>query len=118
MWLILQQETPDDFVVATGEQHSVREFCKCAFAEAGIEIEFKGEGVDEKGYNKATGECLIEVDPKYFCPAEVETLLGDPTKAKKTLGWNPTKTSFKELVHIMMQHDLDYVEKERTLHKR
>jgi len=118
MWLILQQKTPDDFVVATGEQHSVREFCKCAFAEAGIDIEFKGEGVDEKGYNKATGECLIEVDPKYFRPAEVETLLGDPTKAKKTLGWNPTKTSFKELVHIMMQHDLDYVEKERTLHKR
>lgn len=118
MLLILQQEKPDDFVVATGEQHSVREFCKCAFAEAGIDIEFKGEGVDEKGYNKTTGECLIEVDPKYFRPAEVETLLGDPTKANKTLGWNPTKTSFKELVHIMMQHDLDYVEKERTLHKR
>lgn len=74
--------------------------------------------MDEKGYNKATGECLIEVDPKYFRPAEVETFLGDSTKAKKTLGWNPTKTSFKELVHIMMQHDLDYVEKERTLHKR
>lgn len=118
MWLILQQEKPDDFVVATGEQHSVREFCKCAFAETGIDIEFKGEGVNEKGYNKATGECLIEVDPKYFRPAEVETLLGDPTKAKKTLGWNPTRTSFKELVHIMIQHDLDYVEKERTLHKR
>lgn len=118
MWLILQQDKPDDFVVATGEQHSVREFCQLAFAEAGIELEFRGEGVEEKGYNKATGEVVVEVDPKYFRPAEVETLLGDPTKAKKVLGWNPVKTSFKELVHIMMQHDLEYVEAEKVLHKR
>lgn len=109
MWLIMQQKEPDDFVIATGEQHSVREFCELAFAEAGIEIEFKGEGVEEKGYNKKTGEVLIEVDPKFFRPAEVQTLLGDPSKAKEKLGWNPQKTSFKELVHIMMQHDLGYV---------
>ena len=109
MWLILQQEKPDDFVIATGEQYSVRDFCRLAFKEAGIELEFKGEGVDEKGYNKATGECLIEVDPKYFRPAEVETLLGDPTKAKTLLGWNPRKTSFEELVKIMMNHDMEFV---------
>ena len=109
MWLMLQQDKPDDFVVATGEQHSVREFCQIAFAEAGIELEFKGSGVDEKGYNKKTGECIIEVDPKYFRPAEVETLLGDPTKAKTVLGWNPRKTSFAELVKIMVKHDMEYV---------
>ncbi len=118
MWLILQQDKPDDFVVATGEQHSVREFCQYAFKEAGIEVEFKGEGVNEKGYNKATGEVIIEVDPKYFRPAEVETLLGDPTKAKTVLGWNPTKTTFPELVKIMMKHDMEYVKAERTLHQR
>lgn len=118
MWLILQQEKPDDFVVATGEQHSVREFCQCAFREAGIELEFKGEGVDEKGYDKATGEVLIEVDPKYFRPAEVETLLGDPSKACAVLGWNPTKTPFPELVRLMMKHDMEYVKAEKTLHQR
>ena len=118
MWLILQQNKPDDFVVATGEQHSVREFCQYAFKEAGIEVEFKGEGVNEKGYNKATGEVIIEVDPKYFRPAEVETLLGDPTKAKTVLGWNPTKTPFPELVKIMMKHDMEYVKAERALHQR
>ena len=118
MWLILQQEKPDDFVVATGEQHSVREFCQLAFREAGIELEFKGEGVDEKGFDKKTGECLVEVDPKYFRPAEVETLLGDPTKAKTLLGWNPTKTPFKELVRLMVAHDMDYVRAEKTLHQR
>jgi GDPmannose 4,6-dehydratase len=112
MWLMLQQEKPDDFVVATGEQHSVREFCELAFKAAGIELEFKGTGVEEKGYNKATGEILIEVDPIYFRPAEVETLLGDPTKAKTILGWNPTKTSFNELVSLMMKHDMEFVEKE------
>lgn len=116
MWLILQQDKPDDFVIATGEQHSVREFCISAFKEAGIDIEFKGSGLDEKGYNKVTGDILIEVDPKYFRPAEVETLLGDPTKAKTILGWNPTKTSFKELVHIMMKHDIEYVKTEKNLH--
>lgn len=109
MWLMLQQDKPDDYVVATGEQHSVREFCQIAFAEAGIELEFRGSGVDEKGYNKKTGECIIEVDPKYFRPAEVETLLGDPTKARTVLGWNPRKTSFAELVKIMVKHDMEYV---------
>ena len=111
MWLMLQQEKPDDFVVATGEQHSVREFCQIAFAEADIELVFKGSGVEEKGYNKKTGECIIEVDPRYFRPAEVETLLGDPTKAKTVLGWNPQKTSFEELVKIMVRHDMEYVKK-------
>jgi GDPmannose 4,6-dehydratase len=109
MWLMLQQDSPDDFVVATGEQHSVREFCKLAFIEAGIDLEFSGKGVDEKGYNKKTGEIIIEVDPKYFRPAEVETLLGDPTKARQVLGWNPQKTSFSQLVKIMMEHDMRYI---------
>lgn len=109
MWLILQQKTPDDFVIATGEQHSVREFCLLAFREAGIELEFKGTGVEEKGYDKKNGDLLIEVDPKYFRPAEVATLLGDPSKAKDVLGWNPVKTSFEELVKIMMKYDMDYV---------
>ena len=118
MWLILQQAKPDDFVIATGEQHSVREFCKLAFHYAGIELEFKGTGIDEKAYDKKTGNVLIEVDPKYFRPSEVETLLGDPTKAKKTLGWNPTKTSFDQLVKLMVEHDLKYVVNERTAHER
>ena len=112
MWLILQQDTPEDFVIATGEQYSVRQFCELAFKEAGIDIEFKGEGVDEKGYDKATGKVLIEVDPKYFRPCEVDTLLGDPTKAKTKLGWNPRKTSFEQLVKIMMKHDLEFVVKD------
>lgn len=112
MWLIMQQNEPDDFVIATGEQHTVREFCQLAFAEAGIELEFHGTGAEEKGYDKKTGECLVEVDSKYFRPCEVQTLLGDPTKAKTVLGWNPQKTSFKELVHLMMLHDLEFVVKE------
>lgn len=116
MWLILQQDKPDDFVIATGEQHSVREFCLYAFREAGIELEFKGDGVNEKGYNKATGDVLIEVDLKYFRPAEVDNLIGDPTKAKKVLGWNPAKTSFCELIKIMMKHDMEYVKAEKSLH--
>ena len=109
MWLMLQQDSPDDFVVATGEQHSVREFCTLAFREAGIELEFQGEGLDERGVDKATGRTLIEVDPKYFRPADVESLLGDPSKAKTKLGWNPAKTSFTELVKLMMAHDMEYV---------
>ena len=109
MWLILQQEQPDDFVIATGEMHSVREFCLKAFANVGIDLEFKGEGVDEKGYNKKTGEVLVEVDPKYFRPTEVEQLLGNPTKARTKLGWNPQKTSFDKLVKIMTDYDLKYV---------
>ncbi len=112
MWLILQHDKPDDFVIATGEQYSVRTFCELAFKEAGIELEFKGEGVNEKGYNKKTGEVLVEVDPAYFRPSEVETLLGDPTKAKNELGWNPRKTSFEQLVKLMMKHDMEFVKKD------
>ncbi len=115
MWLILQHETPEDFVIATGQMHSVREFCTLAFKEAGIEIEWQGKGVDEKGIDRKTGKVLVEVDPKYFRPTEVEQLLGDPTKARTLLGWNPTKTSFEELVRIMVEHDMRFVKK---LYKR
>jgi len=111
MWLILQQPEPDDFVIATGEYHSVRDFTTAAFKHIGIELEWKGEGVNEKGIDKATGRVLVEVDPKYFRPAEVEQLLGDPTKAKTQLGWNPRKTSFEDLVKIMMEHDMRFVKK-------
>jgi GDPmannose 4,6-dehydratase len=111
MWLILQHHTPEDFVIATGEYHTVREFCTLAFKEAGIELRWEGTGVEEKGIDVKTGKILVEVDPKYFRPAEVEQLLGDPTKAKTLLGWNPTKTSFSELVRIMVEYDLKYVRK-------
>lgn len=111
MWLILQHETPEDFVIATGEYHTVREFATLAFKEAGIELRWDGKGVDEKGIDMATERVLVEVDPKYFRPAEVEQLLGDPTKARTVLGWNPTKTSFAELVTIMVKHDMKFVKK-------
>lgn len=111
MWLMLQHDTPEDFVIATGEMHSVREFITKAFEVAGITIEWSGKGEEEKGTNAATGDVLVEVDPKYFRPAEVELLLGDPTKAKTVLGWNPTRTSFNELVEIMVKHDLEFVKK-------
>lgn len=111
MWLILQQDEPDDFVIATGEFHSVREFTEHAFARAGITLRWEGEGVDEKGIDIATGRVLVEVDPKYFRPCEVEQLLGDPTKARTKLGWNPRKTSFEQLVHIMVDHDMDMIRK-------
>ena len=111
MWLILQQEIPGDFVIATGEMHTVREFCTLAFKEAGIELRWEGEGIEEKGICVATDKVLVEVDPKYFRPAEVEQLLGDPTKAKTLLGWNPTKTDFEELVKIMVSHDMRFVKK-------
>lgn len=106
MWLIMQQPEPDDFVIATGEQHSVREFTTLAFARAGISLRWEGEGIDEKGIDQNSGRVLVEVDPKYFRPAEVETLLGDPTKAKTILGWNPRKTTFQELVNIMTDADM------------
>ena len=109
MWLILQQNTPDDFVIATGEMHTVREFCTIAFNNVGISLRWEGEGVDEKGIDENTGKTLVEVDPKFFRPAEVDQLLGDPTKARKQLGWNPCKTSFEELVKIMTDHDMNYV---------
>ena len=111
MWLILQHPTPEDFVIATGEMHTVREFATLAFRHVGIELEWKGEGIDEKGIDKATGRVIVEVDPKYFRPCEVEQLLGDPTKARNLLGWNPTKTSFEELVRIMVEHDMKFVRK-------
>lgn len=111
MWLMLQHETPEDFVIATGEMHSVREFCTLAFHEAGIELRWEGAGVNEKGFCVKTGKLLVEVDPKYFRPAEVEQLLGDPTKAKTLLGWNPRKTSFEELVKIMVEHDMKFARK-------
>lgn len=111
MWLMLQYDNPEDFVIATGEMHTVREFCTLAFAEAGIELKWEGKGIDEKGIDVKTGNVLVEVDPKYFRPAEVELLIGDPTKARTMLGWNPTKTSFPELVKIMVCHDMEYVKK-------
>jgi GDPmannose 4,6-dehydratase len=106
MWLILQQEKPEDFVIATGVQHSVREFCYHAFKHVGIELEFQGEGADEKGIDKATGRVLIEVSPDFYRPTDVVNLWGDPTKAKAKLGWNPNKTSFEELVNLMVDHDM------------
>ena len=111
MWLILQHDTPEDFVIATGEYHTVREFATLAFKEVGIELSWEGQGVDEKGIDVATGKVLVEVDPKYFRPCEVDQLLGDPTKAKTLLGWNPQKTSFEELVKIMVKHDMRFVKK-------
>ena len=111
MWLILQHDRPEDFVIATGEMHTVREFATLAFHEVGIELRWEGEGVNEKGVDLKTDKVLVEVDPKYFRPCEVEQLLGDPTKAKTLLGWNPTKTSFSELVRIMVEHDIHFVRK-------
>ena len=109
MWLIMQQEEPDDYVIATGEYHTVREFTTLAFERAGIKLRWEGEGLEEKGIDIATGRVLVEVDPRFFRPAEVEQLLGDPTKAKEKLGWNPRKTSFQELINIMVDADLKLI---------
>ena len=114
MWMILQHNRPEDFVIATGEQHSVREFCTLAFHYAGIELEWHGEGVDEKGIDKKDGRILIEVSPEFFRPTDVVTLLGNPEKAKRELGWNPKKTSFEHLVQIMVKHDMKKVAVERA----
>ena len=111
MWLILQHPEPEDFVIATGEMHSVREFIELAFSEVNIPIRWEGKGINEKGINANTNEVIVEVDSKYFRPAEVDQLMGDPTKAKTLLGWNPTKTSFKELVRLMMKYDMVFVKK-------
>jgi GDPmannose 4,6-dehydratase len=113
-WLMLQQPTAEDFVIATGEQHSVREFVELSAKEIGLSIRWEGEGVNEKGYNVDTNECIVEVDPRYFRPAEVETLLGDPTKAKQKLGWFP-RTSFIDLVKEMAREDLKSAEREKFL---
>lgn len=117
MWLMLQHDTPEDFVIATGIQHSVRAFCTLAFKEAGINHTWEGQEVKEKGVCVATGNVYIKVDPKYYRPAEVETLLGDPTKAKEVLGWNPNETSFEELVKIMVMHDMELANRETTIKK-
>ena len=106
MWLILQHDKPEDFVIATGKQHSVREFCYEAFKHVGIELEFQGKGIDEKGIDKETGKVLVEVSPDFFRPTDVVNLWGDPTKAKAELGWNPEKTSFQELVKLMVDSDM------------
>lgn len=117
MWLILQHHTPEDFVIATGEYHTVREFAQLAFKAAGITLKFEGEGVEEKGIcvggpENLIGKTLVAVDKKFFRPCEVDQLLGDPSKAKELLGWNPRKTSFENLVKIMVRHDIDHVNNE------
>ena len=117
MWLMLQHDTPEDFVIATGIQHSVRAFCTLAFKEAGINLAWEGQGVKEKGVCVATGKAYIEVDPKYYRPAEVETLLGDPTKAREVLGWNPNETSFEDLVKIMVKYDMELANIETSIKK-
>lgn len=117
MWLILQQDEPDDYVIATGEQHTVREFTTLAFANNGIEIEWKGTGLEEKGYDKKTGKILVLVSPKWFRPTDVVNLWGNPAKAKKKLGWNPQKTSYEELCAIMAEHDFRLAKKEAEYRK-
>lgn len=107
MWLILQNNKPEDYVIATGKQHTVREFCKLAFHYAGIELEFTGEGINEKGIDKKSGRVLVEVSARFYRPTDVVNLLGDPSKAKRELGWNPTKTSFEELVRLMVEYDME-----------
>ena len=114
MWLILQNDKPEDFVIATGVQHTVREFCTLAFHYVGIELEWQGEGVDEKGVDKANGRVLVEVSPDFYRPTDVVNLLGDPTKAKTHLGWDPTSTTFEELVRLMVESDMRKVAAERS----
>lgn len=113
MWLMLQHSDPDDFVIATGIQHTVRDFVEKAFAIAGINIIWQGNGVDEKGINKSTGEVIVEIDKRWFRPTDVDNLLGDPSKAQKTLGWNPQKTSYEQLVKIMVNNDLEIARREK-----
>lgn len=115
MWMILQHDTPEDFVIATGEQHTVRDFTERAFKANGIDICWEGTGVDEKGYDKATGRMVVCVNPEWFRPTDVDNLMGDPTKAKTVLGWNPQKTSYAELVEIMAKHDRALAKEEHTI---
>lgn len=115
MWLMLQHQTPEDFVIATGEQHTVRDFTERAFAVNGMTIRWEGTGVDEKGYDSETGKLLVSVNPKWFRPTDVNNLWGDPTKAKTVLGWNPQKTSYQELVRIMSNHDRCLAKRERAM---
>lgn len=114
MWLMLQNDVPEDFVIATGKQHSVREFCQIAFRHVGIELEFQGEGMSEKAVNRADGKVLIEVSPEFYRPTDVVNLWGNPSKAKTVLGWNPTKTSFEELVRLMVESDMEIVRRENA----
>ena len=116
MWLILQQEKPDDFVIATGEQHTVRDFTEKAFAANGMKIRWEGSGLDEKGFDEKTGKLLVCVNPQWFRPTDVDNLWGDPTKARTVLGWNPQKTSYEELVRIMAEHDRKLAKQEKVLH--
>ena len=115
MWLIMQQETPEDYVIATGEQHTVRDFTEKAFAANGYRIRWEGTGVDEKGYDAETGKLLVSVNPQWFRPTDVDNLWGDPTKAKTKLGWNPQKTSYAELVRIMATHDRALAKREKAM---
>ena len=115
MWMILQHEMPEDFVIATGEQHTVRDFTEKAFAANGITIRWEGEGIDEKGYDAETGKMLVCVNPQWFRPTDVDNLWGDPTKAKTVLGWNPQKTSYPELVKIMAEHDRELAKREKAM---
>jgi len=115
MWLMLQNDKPEDFVIATGEQHTVRDFTQKAFAANGITLRFEGEGLEEKGIDVATGKVLVSVNPKWYRPTDVDNLWGDPTKAKTVLGWNPQKTSYEELVRIMAEHDRKLAKRERAL---
>ncbi|MDY4507923.1 MAG: GDP-mannose 4,6-dehydratase [Candidatus Faecousia sp.] len=115
MWMILQHHTPEDFVIATGEQHTVRDFTEKAFAANGMTIRWEGEGLDEKGYDAETGKLLVSVNPQWFRPTDVDNLWGDPTKAKTVLGWNPQKTSYEELVRIMAVHDRQKAMREKTM---
>jgi len=115
-WLMLQQDKAEDYVIATGQQHSVRDFVKYAAEEVGIKVRWEGQGVDEKGYNTETGKCIVAIDPRYFRPTEVETLLGDASKAKRQLGWSP-QTSFSDLVSEMMREDLKLAERDELVKK-
>lgn len=114
MWLMLQHEKPEDFVIATGVQHTVREFTTLAFAHDGIELEWQGSGLDEKGIDRAAGKVLVEVNPAWFRPTDVDNLWGDPTKARTVLGWNPQKTSYEQLCAIMAEHDLQLARREKA----
>lgn len=115
MWLMLQHDVPEDFVIATGVQHTVREFTTLAFAHDGIELVWQGSGLEEKGIDKATGRVLVEVNPAWFRPTDVDDLLGDPRKARTVLGWDPQRTSYEELCAIMAEHDLELAKKEALL---
>lgn len=116
MWLILQHDTPEDFVIATGEQHTVRDFAEKAFRENGIELRWEGVGLEEKGYDKSTGKMLVCVNPAWFRPTDVDNLWGDPSKAKSILGWNPQKTTYEELVALMARHDRELAKREAAAH--